>query len=83
MNGPQHWEEADHILTDDPCEYGCPHSGCVHEMRMILRALAHGVLALTEAVVAGATMRPEDRDEWDLATGRLGREEPGAPEVTR
>jgi hypothetical protein len=71
MNGPQHWEEADRILSGDPCEYGCPHSGCEHEMRQLARALAHGALALTEAVVAGATMRPEDRDEWDRATGRL------------
>jgi hypothetical protein len=71
VNGPQHWEEAGHILTDDPCEYGCPHSGCPHEMRLIARAQVHALLALAEAFVAGATMRPEDRDAWDRATGRL------------
>jgi len=73
MNGPEHWREADLILTgdSDPCSYGCPHSGCPHEMSMIARAQVHALLALTEAVVAGATVRPEDRDEWDRATGRL------------
>ena len=73
MTGPEHWREADLILTgdSDPCSYGCPHSGCPHEMAMIARAQVHALLALTEAVVAGATMRPEDRDEWDRATGRL------------
>jgi hypothetical protein len=24
MNGPEHWTEADLILTADRCEYGCP-----------------------------------------------------------
>ena len=71
MTGPEHWKEADLILSEDPCEYGCPHSGCVHEMRQIARAQVHAPLALTEAYVAGAVMRPEDRDEWDRATGRL------------
>ena len=67
MNGPQHWREADLILTSDPCEYGCPHSGCAHELRMIARAQVHAIMALGAAVVAGAIMRPEDRDEWDAA----------------
>ena len=74
MNGPQHWQEADLILTgdNDPCSYGCPHSGCQHEMAMLGRAIGHGLVALAAAVVDGpAVMRPEDRDEWDRATGRL------------
>ena len=74
MTGPEHWREADLILTGnaDPCSYGCPHTGCVHEMAMIARAVAHGVLALAAVVADGpAVMRPEDRDEWDRATGRL------------
>ena len=74
MTGPEHWSEADLILSGDPCEYGCPHTGCPHEMRMIARTQVHALLALTEAYVAGATMRPEDRDEWDRVTERL---EPG------
>ena len=78
MNGPEHWREADLILTGDSdrCSYGCPHSGCPHEMAMIARAIGHGLLALAAAVVDGpAVMRPEDRNEWDHATGRLEREE--------
>jgi hypothetical protein len=73
MTGPEHWREADLILTGDadPCSYGCPHSGCPHEMSMIARAIGHGLLALAEAHVAGAVLRPEDRGEWDRATGRL------------
>jgi hypothetical protein len=71
MTGPEHWKEADLILAEDPCEYGCPHSGCAHEMRQIARAHVHAALALADAYVASAVMRPEDRDEWDRATGRL------------
>ncbi len=79
MTGPEHWAEADQILIgdNDPCPYGCPHTGCPHEMAMIARAVAHGVLALAAVVADGpAVMRPEDRDEWDRATGRLEREQP-------
>ena len=77
MTGPEHWAEADLILCGDPCEYGCPHAGCPHEMRMIARAQVHAALALAAVVMDGpAVMRPEDRDEWDRATGRLEREEP-------
>jgi hypothetical protein len=51
MTGPEHWTEADQILTDDPCEYGCPHSGCQHEMRQLVRAQVHATLALAAAPV--------------------------------
>jgi hypothetical protein len=77
MTGPEHWTEAELILSGDPCEHDCPHSGCEHEMSLIARAQVHAALALAEAYVAGAVMRPEDRDEWDRATGRLEEEEPG------
>lgn len=49
MTGPEHYREAGLILTDDPCEYGCPHSGCPHEMRQIARAQVHATLALAAA----------------------------------
>ena len=49
MTGPEHWSEADQILSGDPCEYGCPHSGCPHEMRLIARAQVHATLALAAA----------------------------------
>jgi cytochrome c1 len=71
FSGPQHWREADLILTGDadPCSYGCPHTGCPHEMAMIARAIAHGLLALSATQVDGAAvMRPADRHEWLKAT---------------
>jgi hypothetical protein len=46
MTPGEHWREADLIMSGDPCEYGCPHSGCQDEMRMIARAQVHAVLAL-------------------------------------
>ncbi len=49
MTGPEHYEEAERILLGESCEFGCPHSGCVHEMRMIARASAHAALALAAA----------------------------------
>jgi hypothetical protein len=70
FNGPQHWREADLILTgDDPCPYGCPHTGCPHEMAMLVRAQVHATLALTAAVIAGTvTLSPADQHEWMKAT---------------
>ena len=65
MNGPQHWQEADLILSGDPCEYGCPHGGCSHELRMIARAQVHAALALAAAYVDGAVLRPRGQ-------GRMG-----------
>ena len=47
MDGVQHWKESDLILTNDPCSYGCPHSGCPHEMAMIARAQVHAQQAAT------------------------------------
>jgi len=76
MTGPEHFREADLIVTGERCEFGCPHTGCAHEMSLIARAQVHATLALAEAYVASAVMRPEDRDEWDRATGRLEEEEP-------
>lgn len=83
MTGPEHWSEAELLLGESSCEYGCPHSGCPHEMRLIARAQVHATLAFAEAYVAGAAMRPEDRDEWDRATGRLepGGSDPDRPET--
>jgi hypothetical protein len=46
MTGPEHYEEAERCLLEEGCEYGCPHSGCEHEMRLIARAQAHATLAL-------------------------------------
>lgn len=68
MTGPEHWSEADLMLSDDPCDYGCPHSGCQHEMRKLARAQLHATLALAAATAAGSRMCPEDRRAWDEAT---------------
>jgi hypothetical protein len=78
MTGPEHWREADLIVTGDPCSYGCPHTGCEHEMAQLARAQVHALLALAEAHAA-SVVRPEDRDEWDRATGR--REAQECPEA--
>ena len=70
MTGPEHWGEAAQILTDDPCEYGCPHSGCPHEMRQLARAQVHATLALAAAVACArlGEMPVWDADAWqDLA----------------
>jgi hypothetical protein len=81
VNGPQHWREADLILTGDadPCSYGCPHNGCPHEMAMLARAQVHATLALADMTALSAVMSLTERDEWDRATGRLQDE----AEVTR
>jgi hypothetical protein len=49
VTGPEHYDEAERILLGESCEFGCPHSGCAHEMRMIARAQAHATLALAAA----------------------------------
>jgi hypothetical protein len=67
MTGPEHWSEAELLLNEDSCEYGCPHSGCPHEMRLIARAQVHATLALAAATAGGSRMRPEDRRAWDYA----------------
>jgi hypothetical protein len=69
MTGPEHWEEADHLLTGESCDYGCPHTGCDHEMAYMARAQVHATLALAAATVAGARLNPKDRAEWDKAFG--------------
>ena len=67
MTGPEHWEEADRILTGESCDYGCPHTGCIHEVAYLARAQVHSTLALTAAVVAGAGMKAADRAGWQAA----------------
>ncbi len=71
MTGPEHWHEADLLTGDsDPCSYGCPHTGCEHEMATLARAQVHATLALAAAVAAGTAHRisPADRHEWLKAT---------------
>jgi hypothetical protein len=58
MTPAEHWNEADQILTDEPCEYGCPHSGCPHEMRQLARAQVHAMLAFGALVLPPSTPPP-------------------------
>ena len=61
------------------CDYGCPHSGCQHEMRQLARAQVHATLAL-----AAATALPgEHPGDWQRRSGRsaAGRFRPGWPAI--
>ena len=71
MTGPGHWEEAELLLNESSCEYGCPHSGCPHEMRLIARAQVHATLALAAAVACGrlGEMPARDADAWQDLSG--------------
>jgi len=76
MTGPQHYREAERLLEETGQEFeaeGIEHLELIMRQGMALyaRAQVHATLALAEAVIAGATTRPQDRDEWDRATGRL------------
>lgn len=67
MNGPDNFSEANDILVGDPCSYGCPHSGCEHEMAMIGRAIAHAIQGLAAAVIGRGSLTPAGRHEWQMA----------------
>jgi hypothetical protein len=61
MDGPSHYRTAEDLLRSP----GLDSLG-------VAEAQVHATLALAAAVVDGpAIMRPEDRDEWDRATGHL------------
>jgi hypothetical protein len=65
MTGPEHWAEADRIVTGPCCDYGCPLTGCEHEMAYLGRAAVHALLALATAVMTGCPPRPgEDTVEF-------------------
>jgi hypothetical protein len=83
VDGPRHWREADQILTEDPCEYGCPHSGCEHETARLRRGQVHAQLAATafaataELVKLGA-LPVSALDAWRDVTAE---DEEAAPEA--
>lgn len=64
MIGAENYREAVAILTGDSCDYGCPHTGCAHEVAYLARAQVHATLALAAAVIAGANLKPAERSEW-------------------
>ena len=69
MTGPENYRDAVAILTGESCDYGCPHTGCAHEMAYLARAQVHATLALTDAVVARTSMHRADRAAWAGAIG--------------
>lgn len=72
MTGPEHYLEAERLIRDMP--KAAKDGEFTHEdIAMIQRtAQVHATLALVAVAVDGpSVMRPEDRDEWDRATGRL------------
>jgi hypothetical protein len=70
VNGPASHIEAGLILESDRCSYGCPHTGCEHEMAMLTAAVVYQLRALTAAVIATGAhkLAPADRHEWLTAT---------------
>ena len=70
MNGPAHYAEAENCLGNarHASDNGRDEDAAFWQRE----AQVHATLAVAAAVVDGpAVMRPEDRDEWDRATGRL------------
>ena len=52
MTGPEHYREAEQMLTDGPgCQ--CEHSCCVHHQTLIAEAQVHATLALAAATALG------------------------------
>jgi len=64
VTGPNNYREAVLITEDSRCDYGCPHTGCPHEMAYLARAQVHATLALTAATLVRSGLAPADRHEW-------------------
>jgi hypothetical protein len=69
VNGPESFTEGI-LQLQSGCDYGCPFSGCVHEIAYIARAQAHLTAALVAVTFATGAHRlqPADRHEWLKAT---------------
>ncbi len=50
------------LLLEDSCDYGCPHTGCAHEMAHLARAQVHASLTLA-AVIAKVTGQDLEADQ--------------------
>jgi hypothetical protein len=68
MTGPEHYREAEHLVTAPP-SCACNHSGCWHEQMQIARAQVHATLALAAATAVNdfqkwcaVAIEPERRD---------------------
>jgi hypothetical protein len=75
VTGPQHWDEADLIVTGERCDYGCPHAGCGHEMAYLARAQVHAILALAAALACArlGAMPVQDAEAWEDLAGTRAR----------
>lgn len=84
MSGPESHREARLILESDRCSYGCPHTGCEHEMAVLAAAVVYQLQALTAAVIATGAhkLMPADRHQWLTAVDPEYAAEQAA-EVTR
>ena len=72
MNGPGHYREAERLLAATAPDAEDPVASFARLGALLQAAQVHATLAVAAAVVDGpAVMRPEERDEWDRATGRL------------
>ena len=69
MTGPEHYRRAERLIVQaNRIMDGFPGDAYA---QTIAEAQVHATLALAAAIVDGpAVMRPEDRDDWDHATGR-------------
>lgn len=66
MTGPGHYREAERLLDLTRTNDRTPEDPLLYA-----EAQVHATLALAAAMVDGpSVMRPEDRDDWDRATGR-------------
>jgi hypothetical protein len=50
------------LLLQVSCDYGCPHTGCAHEMASLARAQVHAMYTLA-AVIANATGQNLEADQ--------------------
>jgi hypothetical protein len=61
MTAAENYREGQ-LLLEDSCDYGCPHTGCAHEMARLARAQVHATFTLA-AVVAKATGQDLEADQ--------------------
>jgi hypothetical protein len=76
MTGPEHWREAEQLTGQASAvmdaDYGWMASLSTEERLQrraayLADAQVHATLGLTAAVIAGITMQPADRHEWQKA----------------
>ena len=71
MTGPEHYDIAERLIMHLN-EIPDPHGDGAHACELVIaEAQVHATLALAGAHLAGVLMHPDDRAEWDRATGRV------------